>query len=156
MARGRITVPADAMPAEEMKAIIEKWGADALRDSDGTDLPKTDEKLADKIYGKYFVVRGDNEWAKANRDELQHTYLMSDFTTATEDTLKIDLMKSYFKGQFEVDYESNPKKYWEVIDRTTGEVVDNWSIDNDGLVVIENAKCMHEYTVSFIWFARSF
>lgn len=150
MTKGRITVPADAMSAEEMKAIIEKWGADALRDSDGTDLPKTDEKLADKIYGKYFVVRGDNEWAKANRDELQHTYLMSDFTTATEDTLKIDLMKSYFKGQFEVDYDNNPKKYWEVIDRTTGEVVDTWSIDNDGLIVIENAKCMHEYTVSFL------
>lgn len=150
MSRGRVTVPADAMPVEEMKEIIEKWGADALRDSDGTDLPKGEGKIADKIYGKYFVVRGDNEWAKANRDELQHTYLLSDFVTATEKTLKIDLMKSYFKKQFEVDYESNPRKYWEVIDRTTGEVVESWSIDDDGLVVIDNTIEMHEYTVAFL------
>ena len=34
-----------------MKEIIEKWGADALRDSDGTDLPEGAMDLAEKVYG---------------------------------------------------------------------------------------------------------
>ena len=78
---------------------------------------------------------------------------MSEFYTATENTLKIDPIKGYYKRQFEVDYESDPKKYWEVIDRTTGEVVptDNWSYDEEsGCVVINNVAKFHEYTVSFL------
>lgn len=150
MAKGRITVPADNMPIEEIKEIIERWGADALRDSDGTDLPDGAMDLVEKVYGKYFVVRGDNEWAKANLDELQHTFLLTDYNTATEKTVKIDLLKGYYRKQFMVDYESNPKKYWEVMDRTTNEVVSDWYIDDEGFVIIQNTKCMHEYTVAFL------
>ncbi len=150
MPKGRITVPADAMPFEEMRDIIKKWGADALRDSDGTDLPDGAMDLADKVYGKYFVVRGDNEWAKANMDELQHVYLMTDFLTATESTLKIEILKGYYEKQLAVDYDADPKKYWEVIDRTTDEIIESWYIDEDGFVIVENTVPMHEYTLSFL------
>ena len=150
MKKGRITLPADNMPIEEIKEIIEKWGTDAIRDSDGTELPEGVQDLNSKIYGKYFVTRGDNEWAKANPEDIQHTFLISDYTLATDSTLKINPMESFFDRQFKVDYESCPKKYWEVIDRTTGELTENWHIDEDGMVVIENTVPMHEYTVSFL------
>ena len=150
MSTGRVTVPADNMPYEAMKDIITRWKADALRDSDGTDLPDGAKELAEKVYGKYFVVRGDNEWGRANPDELQHTFLMSEYYTATATTLTIDPLKGYSKMQLEVDYGANPKKYWEVIDRTTGELTDEWYIDDDGFIVVENAKLMHEYTLSFL------
>ena len=97
MQKGRITLPADDMPIEELKAIIDKWGADAIRDSDGTTLPAEASQLGSKIYGKYFITRGDNEWAKMNPDDIQHTFLLSEYTLATNTTLKIDPMKTFFK-----------------------------------------------------------
>ena len=48
------------------------------------------------------------------------------------------------------------KKYWEVIDRTTGEVVpvERWSINQENnTVTIEGTHPFHEYTVSFLVYA---
>lgn len=150
MSTGRITIPTDSNYVEETKEIIKKWGADAVRDCDGTSLPSNATEIAEKVYNTYFVVRGDNEWAKANPDEWQNVYLLSAYNTATSDKLSIELLKGYSKKQLMVDYNSNPYKYWEVIDRTTGELVENWEIDKEGHVIINNAKYMHEYTVSFL------
>lgn len=40
MKKGRFTIPTDESFVEGTKAIAEKWGADAVRDCDGTRLPK--------------------------------------------------------------------------------------------------------------------
>ena len=40
--KGRVTLPSEANFLEETKEMLERWGADALRDSDGT-------KLSDEI-----------------------------------------------------------------------------------------------------------
>ena len=40
MKKGRFTIPTDESFVEGTKAIAEKWGADAVRDCDGTHLPK--------------------------------------------------------------------------------------------------------------------
>ena len=48
------------------------------------------------------------------------------------------------------------QKYWEVIDRTTGEVVDvnDWEVNEDqNRVLITKAIPWHEYTVSFLVYA---
>ena len=61
MKQGRLTIPTDANYVEGTKKFIERWGADAVRDCDGTELPVGVSKLAKKVYKTYFVVRGDIE-----------------------------------------------------------------------------------------------
>lgn len=63
MRKGRITIPTDENFVEGTKKIADLWGADAVRDCDGTHLPKNALEITDKVYNTYFVVRGDNAWA---------------------------------------------------------------------------------------------
>ncbi|MGL5379853.1 1,3-beta-galactosyl-N-acetylhexosamine phosphorylase N-terminal domain-containing protein, partial [Clostridium sp.] len=123
MNRGRVTIPTDDNFINETIEIVEKWGADGIRDCDGFKLPREIKGLAEKIYSTYFVARGDNEWAQQNMDELQQTYLMTKHHLATEDTLKVSIMDGYFAEQVQPDSYHDVKEFWEVIDRTTGEVV---------------------------------
>ena len=76
MRKGRITIPTDENYVEGTLKIAELWGADAVRDCDGTHLPKNAKDLAEKVYNTYFVVRGDNAWADKHTDELQSVLLM--------------------------------------------------------------------------------
>ena len=120
MQKGRVTIPTDENYVEETKKIAELWGADAVRDCDGTRLPKNALEIADKVYNTYFVVRGDNAWADLHTDELQSVLLMTGYVLATENTVIIDLLKGYSHDQLSVN-EETPKKYWQVFDRTSGE-----------------------------------
>ena len=148
MKKGRVTIPTDSKFVEETKVIIKKWGADAVRDCDGTELPKNADTLADKVYNTYFVVRGDNAWADSHPDEWQNVLLMSERVTARKSTCAIDLLSGYYREQLAVNSES-PEKYWQVFDRTTGEEVFSWHYDGVGSVIVENATPYHEYTVNF-------
>lgn len=148
MGKGRVTIPTDENYVEGTRIIAEKWGADAVRDCDGTHLPKNAKELAEKVYNTYFVVRGDNAWADKHTDELQSVLLMTGYELATSSTLVIDLLKGYSHDQLGVNEES-PKKYWQVFDRTTGEEILDWEYVGEGQVRIENAKPYHEYTVNF-------
>lgn len=154
--KGRVTLPSEENFLEETKELMERWGADAIRDSDGTKLDDDIKQLDAKIYTTYFVARGHNEFAKKQMEECQQLYLMSQFNTALSETLEIDFMKGYFEEQLKPDYVHDPKKYWEVIDRTTGEVVSpsDWEVDEEtNIVHILKAVPWHEYTVSFLVFA---
>ncbi len=154
--RGRVTLPSENGFLKETKELMERLGADAIRDSDGTKLSDEIKNLDAKIYTTYFVARGQNEFAKDNMDQCVQLYLMSSFNLADKKTLEIDFMKGYFKEQFKADYDHDPKKWWEVIDRTTGEVVgvEAWTFDREkDLVIIKDAKEFHEYTVSFLVYA---
>ena len=73
--------------------LIRRWGADAIRDCDGTAYPETLKNVGAKVYSTYYTTRKDNEWAKANPDEVQQCYIMTGFYTATENTVSIPLMK---------------------------------------------------------------
>jgi 1,3-beta-galactosyl-N-acetylhexosamine phosphorylase len=59
---------------EETKEIAERWGADALRDCDGTNMPDELKKLPVKTYSTYYTTRKDNAWAEANPEEIQQVY----------------------------------------------------------------------------------
>ncbi len=133
---------------------MEKWGADAVRDCDGTQMPEEIKKIAKKVYTTYFLTRNDQQWAKDNPDELQQIYLMSKYVMAYCESVQINIMDGYFQQQIKVDTIHNPKKWWEVIDRTTGKVVptDDWDYHNN-IVTVLKAIPYHEYTVSFLAYA---
>lgn len=154
--RGRVTLPSESNFLEQTREMMDRWGADAIRDSDGTKLSDDIKQLDAKIYTTYFVARGNNEHAQKHMDECQQLYLMSKHNTALGDTLEIDFMDGYFSQQVIPDYDHDIKKWWEVIDRTTGEVVasDLWEADKEqNIIRILGSKKFHEYTVSFLVYA---
>ncbi len=152
---GRVTIPTDVDVVNQTLALMKRWGADAIRDCDGTEMP-AELKLVDaKIYSTYYTTRKDNHWAQKNPDEIQQMYLMTDFHTATADTLHIRLMKGFYDQMLKVNTIDDIHRWWEVIDRTTGDVVPDaqWSYDEaGGEVVLSQAKRFHDYTVSFLAF----
>ena len=148
MSKGRVTIPTDESFVEGTKIIAAKWGADAVRDCDGTVLPKNVSELADKVYNTYFVVRGDNAWAEAHEGEVHRTFLMGERTIATDEMLTLDPMVGYFADQVTPDWEN--LKYWQVIDRTTGKEVEFSADPEKGTVTVVNPEFMHEYTVDFM------
>lgn len=153
MSKGRVTIPTDDNFIKETMEIAEKWGADGIRDCDGFKLPKEIKGLAERIYSTYFVARGDNKWAEANKEELQQTYLMTKHHVATEDKLVIKIMDGYFEQQVQPDIYHDIKVWWEVIDRTSNEVIDAslWKYNEKTQeVIIENTIKWHEYTVTFL------
>ena len=80
-------------------------------------------------------------------------YIMTSFHTAVSDTLEIHLMDHLYPDMLAVNTRDDIRRWWEVIDRTTGEAVstEEWSYDEEnGNVVIRPAKEFHEYTVSFL------
>ena len=151
--RGRVTIPTDVDVVPETLEIMKRLGADAVRDCDGTDFPAELKEVDAKVYSTYYTTRKDNAWAKANPDEVQQCYLMTGFCTALDSELSIKLMKGISDELMQVNTRDDIKRWWEVIDRTTGEVVsvDNWDYNAEtGCVDIKNTKAYHEYTVSFL------
>ena len=148
--KGRVTIPTDVDIIEETKKIMKLWGADAVRDCDGTDMPKEIEELDAKIYATYYTTRKDNEWAKKNPDEVQQMYVMTDFHMADDSVLRINLMEGLHKDLLKVNDHDDIKRWWEVMDRTLGRSLGSkeWHYE-DGEVVIKSKK-YHEYTVSFL------
>lgn len=154
---GRVTLPSQQNFLKETKELMKRWGADAIRDSDGTKLDEEIKQLDAKIYTTYFVARNHNDFAIRHPEERQQIYLMSQYNTAISTTIEIDFLKGYFTEQIEPDYIHDPKVWWEVIDRTTGEVVspDHWSVNQTAnTLTITEAKQWHEYTVSFLVYMK--
>lgn len=149
MRKGKVTIPTDENFVEGTKKIAELWGADAVRDCDGTKLPANAKELAEKVYNTYFVVRGDNVWGRAHAGETHRTFLMTDRVTATGETVVIDPMKGYFAQQITPDWDEVAR--WQVFDRTEGKEIFSWTADEkSGTVTVEGAKKFHEYTVDFL------
>ena len=147
---GRVTIPTDLDVVPETLEILKKWGADAIRDCDGTDFPQQLKDADAKIYSTYYTTRKDNAWAKANPDEIQQCYIMTGFYTAPGDTVTIPLMKGISPELMQVNTNDDITRWWEVMDRTTGQPVppEQWSYA-DGSVTVQ-AVPFHEYTVSFL------
>ena len=153
MKKGRVTIPTNLDVVPQTLEILDEWGADAIRDCDGTEFPKELKDTGSKIYATYYTTRKDNEWAKAHPEEIQQMYIMTSFHTATEDKLEIHLMDHLYPDMLAVNTRDDIYRWWEVIDRPTGEPVSTelWSYDEEtGNVVIRAAKLFHEYTVSFL------
>lgn len=151
--RGRLTLPSEENFYDETIEMLERLGADAIRDSDGTHLPDDLKGLEGvDTYTAYFPARGHNEFAKDVPFEWSRYYLMSSFVTATAETTTIAFSEEYYPEQIQADYDYDPKEWWEVIDRTTGEVVstDDWDVDKEKDLVTIKSIPFHEYTVTFL------
>jgi 1,3-beta-galactosyl-N-acetylhexosamine phosphorylase len=148
---GRVTIPTDVDVVSDTLKLMERWGADALRDCDGTDFPEALRSTGAKVYATYYTTRKDNDWARQNPDEVQQCYIMTGVTTAEGPQLRIPLMQGVSPELMQVNTRDDIHRWWEVMDRTEGTVVDTtqWSYA-DGAVTIHGAKPYHEYTVSFL------
>lgn len=150
--KGRVTIPTDLDVIPQTLEIMEKWGADAIRDCDGTDFPKELCDVDAKIYSTYYTTRKDNKWALENPEEIQQLYVMTPFYTAQGATLRVHLMKGLYPDMLKPNSRDDISRWWEVVDRTTGEPVptDKWKyLEEDGDVEIETEP-FHDYTVSFL------
>lgn len=155
--KGAFTLPGESGCEELTLRLADKWGADVIRDSDGTELSDEIVNAGYGIYSTICIIRGHNEWAKQHPECIQQTFLMSkpvianasDNTDADTNTLKIDLLDGYFKEQFKLNDSEESVERWQVFDRTEDREVSDWSY-RDGYVYIENPKPWHRYTVSFM------
>ena len=150
--RGRVTIPTDLDVIRETLDIMKEWGADAIRDCDGTEFPQELKDTGSKIYATYYTTRKDNDWAKAHPEEIQQMYIMTSIHTAVEESLEIHLMDHLYPDMLAVNTRDDIRKWWEVMDRTTGQPVpcDKWSYNEETGNVEIQAVPFHQYTVSFL------
>ena len=151
--KGGFTLPGESGYEKLTLKMAEKWGADVIRDSDGTVLSDEIVHAGYGIYSTICIIRDHNEWAKKNQDKLQQTFLCTPAKVAEGDEVTIHLMESFFEEQFTINDTEAAFRYWEVYDRTTNEKVDNskWSYDKAaGAVTVKNITPFHKYTASFL------
>lgn len=151
---GRLTLPTDVDIVEETLRLKELLGADAFRDCDGTNMPEELLNAGCKVYATYYTTRKDNDWAMAHPEEIQQEYVSSGRLTAREDMLRIKLMQGFHTQQLKVNTIDDPKRWWEVVDRTTGQTVPaaDWEYDEASGEVVVKTVPYHQYTVSFLVF----
>ena len=153
MEKGSFTLPGEAGYEKLTLQLAEKWGADVIRDSDGTELSDEITKAGYGIYSTICIIRDHNAWAKKNQDKLQQTFLMTHPVTAADRRLTVALMEDFFEEQFRVNDSAEAMKYWQVYDRTTDTAVDasKWHYDEkEQTVTVDGATPWHNYTVSFL------
>ena len=147
--KGGFTLPGESGYEKLTLEMAEKWGADVIRDSDGTELSPEIINAGYGIYSTICIIRDHNEWAKQNTDKLQQSFLMTNPVVAESDSVKIDLMKDFFNEQFKINESDESKAYWQVFDRTTNEEVKDWTYEN-GVVTVNGVTPWHKYTVNFL------
>ena len=151
--KGYFTIPGEAGYEELTLKLAEKWGADVVRDSDGTTLSDKILSSGLNVYSTLCLIRSDNAWAKQNTDKLQQNFLMSDPVIAQSNTVTIDLLKGYFREQFRINTNDDSKIWWQVFDRTSAKEIPayDWEFnDTDGTVTVYNTVKNHFYTVNFL------
>ncbi len=150
--RGSFTLPGESGYEALTLKMAEKWGADVIRDSDGTVLSEDIIHAGYDIYSTICIIRDHNSWAKRNMDKLQQCFLVTDPAVATGRELTISLMDGFFDQQFQINASPDSMKYWQVYDRTAQETVpeDRWTYHDNKTVTIQDIIPWHKYTVSFM------
>ncbi len=146
--KGGFTLPGESGYEKLTLELCEKWGADVIRDSDGTTLSDEITASGYGIYSTICIIRDHNKWAKENTDKLQQTFLMTEPRVANCEKLEIELLKDFFDEQFRINETDASIKYWQVFDRTTNNEVTDWEYKN-GVVTVKTTP-WHKYTVNFL------
>jgi len=152
-AYGDFTLPGESGYEALTLRLAEAWGADTIRDSEGTALSPELLASGKAVYSTICLVRSVNAWARANPTKLQQNYLMSFPVDAAADEVEIPLLAGYSKDQFRVNFDEDPKEWWQVFDRTTGRELPaaDWSFDAmRGTVRVRKARRRHSYSVDFL------
>ncbi len=149
--KGGFTLPGEAGYEKLTLALADKWGADCIRDSDGTQLSPEILQSGVPVYSTLCLVRSVNAWARQNMDKLQRNFLCTAPALAEGDTLTIRPLDGFFKQQFILGPADDMRAYGEVYDRTAGRRHDDWTYDEAAqTVTIHGAVPYHLYTVSFL------
>lgn len=152
LTKGGFTLPGESGYEKLTLDLAQRWGADVIRDSDGTKLSDEIINAGYGIYSTICPIREHNEWIRQNLDARQQSFLSTAPICAQGESLDIDIMQGFFDQQFEINHTPNAMKYWQVYDRTTNELLaaDKWQYNN-GIVTVK-ATPYHLYTVSFmVW-----
>jgi len=152
---GDFTLPGEAGHEQLTLRLAKKWGADTIRDSDGTQLSPEILQSGHAIYSTVCLPRSVQPWARENRDKLQQNFLMSFPVVAARTRTTVTLLDGFFTEQFSVNFKDSPKRWWQVFDRTTGAEVpkSRWSANPaKGTVTITGTEPGHKYTVNFLAF----
>ncbi len=149
--KGGFTLPGEAGYEALTLELAEKWGADVIRDSDGTKLSPGIVAAGYRIYSTICIIREHNAFAEAHPDAQQQTFLISDAVLAEEDRVTIEPLAGYFDQQFQLNDSPEALEYWQVWDRTAGRLVprDRWRYA-DGKITVDGCTPWHRYTASFL------
>ncbi|MCL2287474.1 MAG: 1,3-beta-galactosyl-N-acetylhexosamine phosphorylase [Firmicutes bacterium] len=147
----KFTLPGEAGYENLTLELAKRWGADVIRDSDGTKLSDEIFSAGYKIYSTICPIREHNPWIRENMHARQQTFLSTPAATATDTKLTVPLMCSFFDSQLSINDSSNAMPYWQVYDRTSDTLVpgDMWQYEN-GAVTISGTIPYRQYTVSFL------
>lgn len=153
LTKGSFTLPGESGYEKLTLQLAEQWGADVIRDSDGTVLSDEITNAGYGIYSTICIIRDHNEWAKAHPEQLQQTFLVTEPKTAVEPVVVFHLMDDFFEEQFLLNDSPESLPYWQVYDRTSNTEIpgSQWKYDREsGSVKLEGAVPFHRYTVSFL------
>ncbi len=148
---GSFTLPGEANCEDLTLRLAKVWGADVIRDSDGTQLSPELLNAGYGIYSTICIIREHNEFARQHPECVQQTFLSTEPKCAEGDTLDIDLLADFFREQFRINEGEAARKYWQVWDRTEGVLIpaERWSY-REGVVTVKGTAPYHTYTVSFL------
>ncbi len=148
---GGFTLPGESGYEELTLRMAEKWGADVIRDSDGTKLSPEITEAGYRIYSTICIIREHNAFALEHPETQQQTFLSSDPVLALSDRLEIDPLAGFFTEQFQINDSPEALPFWQVWDRTADQLLppENWSWES-GRVRIAGCVPYHRYTVSFL------
>ncbi len=152
MNKGGFTLPGESGYEKLTLELAERWGADVIRDSDGTQL--SDEILGAGygVYSTICPIREHNDWIRGHMDARQQAFLCTQPCLAEGDTVRVPVMRDFFAGQFEVNDSRDAMRYWQVYDRTANAEVPRadwrWHAETGEAEI--RATPWHLYTVSFL------
>ena len=150
---GGFTLPGESGQEKLTLELAEKWGADVIRDSDGTKLSDEILDAGYDIYSTLCIIRDHNEWAKQHPECLQQSFLSTDPVIAAEGPLTVRPMAGFFAEQFRINDRPEAMRYWQVWDRTADKPLPAgaWRWDASvGTVAVAKPVPFHAYTVSFL------
>ncbi|MDR1703753.1 MAG: 1,3-beta-galactosyl-N-acetylhexosamine phosphorylase [Clostridiales bacterium] len=152
MSSGNFTLPGEAGYEKLTMELARRWGADVIRDSDGTRLSDEILNSGYTIYSTVCPVREHNEWIKAHPFARQQVFLSSRPAAATGDELVIQPMDGFFKEQFEINDTPDAMRFWQVYDRTEGLPLlsEDWRYNPKTACVVIRSKPWRQYSVSFL------
>ncbi|MBR6185019.1 MAG: 1,3-beta-galactosyl-N-acetylhexosamine phosphorylase [Clostridia bacterium] len=149
--QGGFTLPGEAGYEQLTLEMAKKWGADVIRDSDGTKLSPEITAAGYRIYSTICIIREHNAFAAAHPDSQQQCFLSSDPVLATQGTAEIIPLAGYFDEQFSLNDSEDALPLWQVWDRTENRLMprDRWTY-KDGKVTVRGCVPYHRYTCSFL------
>ena len=150
---GGFTLPGESGQEKLTLELAKKWGADVIRDSDGTQLSDEILNAGYDIYSTICIIRDHNAWAKEHPECLQQSFLSTEPVIAAEEPLTVKPMAGFFDEQFKINDRSEALRYWQVWDRTANKLLpaDTWQWDAAaGTVTVASPVLFHAYTVSFL------